>query len=535
MSRRIHTWRGDRCLLLLLLVLTPLLQVAIANAHPDGSYPRTANHDWRAELEVERNARYDVVVTMTRTQNSKLDSLRLLNPSIIRLMSLSWYVPFHAGPSGHPWPYPPWEVDDPHFGWDRRYWDLMEENDWWLTGVDSSGTRYKAGVWFNWWTGNFSSKCPPNSQGQRLCDVFADYLIEHVISKKNIEGLFFDNCWDGPVHLHWQMWGACQSGTDCTDPATPKSPETEFAVGFDLDEDGVADHPDSLKAWWSAGVSIVMNRLRERLGPDFYLVGNGRHHFSMMNGAMYERYPRVHGALDPAPNPANYRWNGSTLSPTIGYLTFAETFYSEPLLNIIDTERTGISQYQAANGSSHERFKRWTLGSTLLGDGYFAAHGTLYHDMWWEPEYELRLGFPTGPAYSVVIDGQTIWRRDFTNGEVWVNPGGIHVAESEFNPGISGRDAVILQKAVDAPLGNPASVRRPRHRECRAKPESRGQLDSLSLGERRGDLAAHLRRGRPTRTRTCGAVLAPAPRRSPCGTDVITWDSMHRLESTLPY
>jgi hypothetical protein len=106
----------------------------------------------------------------------------------------------------------------------------------------------------------------------------------------------------------------------------------------------------------------------------------------------------------------------------------------------------------AQPSSTRDRFKRWTLGSTLLGDGYYTAHGPTYTDMWWEPEYDLQLGWPTGLPYTLDIQGLTIWKRDFTRGEVWVNPTPYAVLETATNPAIGHWDAVIKESTTSAPL-----------------------------------------------------------------------------------
>ena len=39
---------------------------------------------------------------------------------------------------------------------------------------------------------------------------------------------------------------------------------------------------------------------------------------------------------------------------------------------------------------------RFTLGSALLGDGYYGLNSGYYGCYYWLPEYDLRLGWPTG-------------------------------------------------------------------------------------------------------------------------------------------
>ena len=173
-------------LALLLLGLALALLPGPARAHSDGSFPRTFNVDWTNDPNMLRNSRYDMVSLSSRVTVAKLDSLRALNPNGKRLITPALYAYYDAGPSQ-------WPADDPIYGWDRRYWDVLENNQFWCWGVDSAGTRVHATAYWGMWLGNFSSKCPPNGQGKRLCDVFADMVIDDLIASKgagNVDGIF---------------------------------------------------------------------------------------------------------------------------------------------------------------------------------------------------------------------------------------------------------------------------------------------------------------------------------------------------------
>jgi hypothetical protein len=455
-----------------LLAATALLTAGGARpaaGHGDGSYPRTVNLDWRNEINAFYDSRYDVLVHSERVLNDQLDSLRMFNPSIQRLAHTTWHVAYDAGPSGYPPIWGPWSADDPKFGFERRYWDLLQNNDWWLYAVDSSGTRYHAAMWTMAWDGNFSTKCRPNAQGKRLCDVYADWLVDNLVSQRHIEGVYWDYCNDGISWLNWYMWGAC---VDCNDPNSPRTPGTKFKSAFDCDEDGVPDPADSANVWWKAGMNIIMDRLRARLGDSFLLVGNGQHHFLQMNGAMIERFPFILGSLDPYPNPNGYKWQANMLSTQFGYLNAYEKIFFEPRLNIIDANSPALNAFEPDRTPERERYKRYTLGSALLGDGYHGMHGPALACMFWEPEYDLRLGWPTGPATAYPTGGgRTLWVRYFENGEVWVNPTGYTAYEvAGGNPTIPAYDAVIRQTvsfpgesapgtgmSMGAPRPNPAA------------------------------------------------------------------------------
>jgi len=67
---------------------------------------------------------------------------------------------------------------------------------------------------------------------------------------------------------------------------------------------------------------------------------------------------------------------------------------------------------------------RYGLGSTLLNDGYysFTNTATSYHGVVWFDEFDAKLG--QAQAIPTAAWKQGVWRRDFDNGIVLVNPKG---------------------------------------------------------------------------------------------------------------
>ncbi len=417
------------------------LATRTATAHPDGTFPRTMNLDWTNDPDAVRNSKYDIVSLSSRALPAKFDSIRALNPGSIRLVCPAWYIYYYAGPSGYTQTTGPFTTTDPYYGYDRKFWDLQQDNNWWCWSVDSVGTRYHASAYWSMWLGNLSTKCPPNAQGKRLCDVMGDFIIDELVTAKGADGVFFDQLWDSPNWLNGSM-GGCKPGTNCAE----QTPGTFVYTKFDMDGNGVADSPDSINVWWKQGVEIVFQRIRQRMGPDFVIMGNGQHHYTTANGAMHERFPRIFGPVDPAPNPYNYRWQYCMFGEN-GYLSTWQTLFSGPARNLIDTELAGGTRTQYPTTSVNQQLFRFNLASTLLGDGYFALNSGSYNCTYWQPEYNLRLGWPTGPAYSVMLSGIQIWRREFTNGQVWVNAKGVDVPAGTSNPLIKGWDALITQTA----------------------------------------------------------------------------------------
>jgi hypothetical protein len=449
LEAKLHVWLSAG-LLGLALVASP----RGAAAHPDGSFPRTYNLDWVNNPDALRDSKFDVVSLSSRAQAAKWDSIKALNPACKRLAGPAFYIYYYVGPSGYPSQSSgPFAANDPVYGSDRRYWDLLNDNQWWAWSVDSLGTRYHASAFYEMWLGNFSSHCPRNAQGKRLCDVYGDWVVDNLVTPHGAEGVFFDNTWDGPSWLEGGL-GGCQN-LNCT----VQTPGAFNRSWIDLDADGVADNPDSADAWWKAGVSIVFQRIRTRMGANFVIAGNGQHHYAMASGAMHERFPRIFGPADPAPNPYGYAWQWCALGPN-GYLSSWQTYFSQPTYNFIDTELGGGDRYHYPLMTVNQQLFRFNLGSTLLGDGYMGLNNGGYNCYYWQPEYDLQLGFPRGPASSQVLSGLTVWKRDFTNGVVWVNPTGYALPAGANNPAVGGWDASITQLAdtIDVPPVTPPPV-----------------------------------------------------------------------------
>jgi hypothetical protein len=102
--------------------------------------------------------------------------------------------------------------------------------------------------------------------------------------------------------------------------------------------------------------------------------------------------------------------------------------------------------------------KRLTLGSTLLGDGYYSFHWATYDhaSLWWVAEYDYEIGAPLGGAYTFVNNGKTLWRRDYELMSVVVNPNNDPAPAYLVMPYIGDWDAYIGPRLAVSGLPDPA-------------------------------------------------------------------------------
>lgn len=190
---------------------------------------------------------------------------------------------------------------------------------------------------------------------------------------------------------------------------------------LDLDRDGRADDRSTVSTEWSAGMGMLVDTLRARLGPDVPIVSNP--------GAQDCPHPSLDGILMegwPIGMPPHYLaydtgedryrdWSsrGTKLtiangfSPRIGFGTIQE-----------GQDEVARTDYQAM---------RFGLASALMGDGVYAYdNGVFGHYVaWWYDEYDGAgrgrrwLGRALGPARE---HGALRW-REFEHGLAVVNVG----------------------------------------------------------------------------------------------------------------
>jgi hypothetical protein len=172
-----------------------------------------------------------------------------------------------------------------------------------------------------------------------------------------------------------------------------------------------------------------------RLAPGWLLFGNGGRNgsYAHLNGFMHERFPNLNGGT----------WTSNMVQfPShmiAGYL-YEDPLYRQPTLSWLATVRYSRDSTHAEN----RRLARWILGNACLGSGVgcLVPQGSdknpgdirSYLGGWWFDEYAVNfltgkastsvnykhwLGHPTSTAKPTA---RGVWRRDFQNGVVLVNP-----------------------------------------------------------------------------------------------------------------
>ena len=191
---------------------------------------------------------------------------------------------------------------------------------------------------------------------------------------------------------------------------------------IDLNEDGIADDNSWLNEQWSAGIDEFSALAREELGSDVWMVANGHQEkYSTYNGKMVE-------------NLRQWEWERD-----FGRLQDWDEQSKEPKINMV------VKQFNEPISGAYKAL-RWGLGATLLTDAYYEIANNAYVDTWWLDEFAVDLttgeaitptpgnswagkgylGGPLDSAYTLdltdIYHPFDVWRRDFENGIVLVNP-----------------------------------------------------------------------------------------------------------------
>ncbi len=255
---------------------------------------------------------------------------------------------------------------------------------------------------------NNSIHGPKDSTGRNFVEWYADWVLEkYYRPHPSIDGFFMDNVMTAnPVRGDWNRDGQ----TDASSGADPSR-------------------------WLRQGYVQHFQRT-EKAMPGKFLMGNvvtwaaastpTPEYMNLLHGGLFEH------AI------------GETWSPESSATGFRDvlqryrkkmSMLKPPKLLVFD-QLGDVTDYQAF---------RYGLGISLLDDGYysFTDRKKGFHGVHWFDEFDVRLGAATSPPPASAWQ-KGIWRRDFENGVVLVNPKGNGAVEldlgAEFRR-VSGKQA----------------------------------------------------------------------------------------------
>lgn len=153
--------------------------------------------------------------------------------------------------------------------------------------------------------------------------------------------------------------------------------------GVDANRDGLEDEAVELNRQWRLGNAYFLKKVRQMMGPDFIIIGNGGHGYYMdyCTGKQMEKFP--------------------------------ETFIGNWSQNLTNASGMKIAFFNARTGSEDNWM--FTICSSMLLDNTWFSQG---QNTPYDKKYNLQLGSAEGPSYQE----STGYARKFQNGIIHVDP-----------------------------------------------------------------------------------------------------------------
>jgi hypothetical protein len=214
----------------------------------------------------------------------------------------------------------------------------------------------------------------------------------------------------------------------------------------DFHQEGTSDDPNlpsDLVANWKASMVAILSAVKAQIGV----------HLLFINGGIFEQsyIDIVDGLMDE--NFAHANWEGpNEYLSTSSWLNHLNAFS-----NIVSQSKYFLAQSGITDGATQDQIvktMRYSFSSFLLGippSNTFAKHyfcpSLTYSNYYWYQDWEVDLGEPRVAGYN--ISGTNLYRRDFENGIVLVNPlDGIVNTEID----LPAREGIILLNEYAAEL-----------------------------------------------------------------------------------
>ena len=250
---------------------------------------------------------------------------------------------------------------------------------WWLLNAARRKVQYTREFGPTWEV-NVSSWAPQDANGERWPAWIAERNYKVFFRDiPELDILFLDNVQNPRVAADWNLDGADE----------PLNSPTVLAANY-------------------AGHVAEWNRIRQLL-PRVLLVGNTDNDLAN---------PEWKGQLDGGllEGIMGESWSIETRA---GWLAAMARYRA-----VMRSTRTPkIVGFNVHGSPTDYRFFRYAYASCLLDDGYFSFSdkAVMYSSVPWFDEYDFKLG-PALSAPSAAAWSQGVWRRDFQNGVVLVNP-----------------------------------------------------------------------------------------------------------------
>lgn len=309
---------------------------------------------------------YDFIIPDHEVINNSPEALRQMrrdNPDLMILAyvnKIEWHSPMFNDK--------PWSL--------KMVAELKKYPKWFLKGTDGKNLEFWQGTVLM----NCRLDCPRyniNGQSYSYIEFFTERYIKDIIGAYKKAGIKLNGILDDELLKSISFIGHYSHNYN----------------GIDSDEDGINDDSAELDKQWRLGNAYFLKTVREAMGNDFMIIGNGGHGYYLdwCNGKQMEYFPEVY------------------LNEN-DHLTEA---WAENMNNAAGMKYAFFN----ARANAYGKTDNWqfSLCSTMLLDNVIFSHG---QNMSYDKKYELHLGNARGATYQE----NGIYKRRFQNGIVCVDP-----------------------------------------------------------------------------------------------------------------
>lgn len=309
---------------------------------------------------------YDVIIVDHEVIHNSPDGLRQMkrdNPDLKILVyanKIEWHDPMFR--------------DKP---WSLNMIKVLERYpDWYMRGTDGQKLEF----WPNTTLMNCRADGPRhvlNGKSYTYIEFFTEQYIEDVIGEYKRQGIQLDGMLDDELLKSISFIGHYGNNVN----------------GVDSNGDGIDDDPAELDRQWRLGNAYFLQAVREEMGEDFLILGNGGHGYYMQwcNGKQFEFFPEV-------------------------YLNENDKLMEAWPENMRNASGMEIALFNArANAYGKKENWMFTICSSVLLDNTMFSYG---QNTPYDKKYDLNLG----EALDKWYEENGIYTRRFQNGTVYVDP-----------------------------------------------------------------------------------------------------------------
>ena len=379
------------------------------------------------EAELDSLSWYDVVMMQERP--SVLQQVRDRNPDI--------EIFYHWLPQN----FVSWSEDETFWHADTT-WSVVrlcqfyaQQNDWYLR--DTNGDRIEE------WSGyaaNWTRYCKKGVYGTSVGMTYPEWLVEVAIPQICLGGADWEPWgWDSDAYqgMMFEIFVDCVGsfGYDrylLADPDQDGIPENVTAgCASGGDQDSLSILFTEINEWWGP-------RFYEIMGSDFPVIGQGANKYIQPSWNDRAVGHKLESWLSSPPHPTWQDWwdffyelkDWGGVEPwEAGYVWAEQNLYCTGIDEIDGWDHSFIQVTIRGNWSEAEteRRKRFGMGTSMLGDGFFSI--TRYQTKpWWQPEFDWDFGEARGDFFiETEVDPErsvtdSLYVRLFDKGFVEVNP-----------------------------------------------------------------------------------------------------------------